>query len=116
MYSTLSTLKEDLKFQNESLTNLENGTSSLHLLEPTVVSLEKEITLLQAKRFNLQCRSHRSNIRVVRIPEGLEGPQPTKFVVDVKSDKKFVKCICSNMSFLDLNSTQSMAYSTICMA
>ncbi len=52
MHNTFSSLKEDLKSQSERLTSLETATSewttSLHLLEPTVTSLQKEITSLQA--------------------------------------------------------------------
>ncbi|CAM4574780.1 unnamed protein product [Leuciscus chuanchicus] len=59
MHNTFSSFKEDLKTQSERLTSLETATSewttSLHSLEPTVVSLQKE---------------------------GLEGPQPTKSVAD----------------------------------
>ncbi len=84
MHNTFSSLKEDLKSQSERLTSLETATSewttSLHSLEPTVTSLQKEITSLQAKCLDLECRSRRSNLRLVGIPEGLEGPQPAKFV------------------------------------
>lgn len=86
MHNTFSSFKEDLKTQSERLTSLETATSewttSLHSLEPTVVSLQKEITSLQAKCTDLECRSRRSNLRLVGIPEDLEGPQPTKFVAD----------------------------------
>lgn len=90
MHNTLSSLKEDVKSQNERLTNLDNTTSecttSLHSLEPTVVSLHKEIASLQAKCLDLECRSRRSNLRLVGIPKGLEGRQPTKFVADALAE------------------------------
>ncbi|RXN25168.1 putative transposase element L1Md-A101/L1Md-A102/L1Md-A2 [Labeo rohita] len=86
MHNKFSSLKEDLKSQNEHLTCLETATSewttSLHSLKPTAVSLQKEITSLQAKCLDLECLSRRSNLRLVGIPEGLEGPQPTKFIAD----------------------------------
>ncbi len=84
MHNKFSSLKEDLKSQSERLTSLETYTSewttSLHSLEPTVASLQKEITSLQAKCLDLESRSRRLNLRLVGIPEGLEGPQPAKFV------------------------------------
>lgn len=90
MHNTFSSFKEDLKTQSERLTNLETATSewttSLHSLEPTVVSLKKEVASLQAKCVDLECRSRRSNLRLVGIPEGLEGPQPTKFVADALAE------------------------------
>lgn len=90
MHNTFSSFKEDLKTQSERLTNLETATSewttSLHSLEPTVVSLKKEVASLQAKCIDLECRSRRSNLRLVGIPEGLEGPQPTKFVADALAE------------------------------
>lgn len=86
MHNTFTSFKEDLKTQSERLTSLETATSewttNLHSLEPTVVSLQKEVASLQAKCIDLECRSRRSNLRLVGIPEGLEGPQPTKFVAD----------------------------------
>lgn len=89
MHNTFSSFKEDLKTQSERLTNLETATSewttSLHSLEPTVVSLKKEVASLQAKCIDLECRSRRSNLRLVGIPEGLEGPQP-KFVADALAE------------------------------
>jgi hypothetical protein len=79
MHNTFSSLKEDLKTQSERLTSLETATSewttSLHSLEPTVVSLQREVASLQAKCIDLECRSRRSNLRLVGIPEGLEGPE-----------------------------------------
>lgn len=58
----------------------------MQALEPTVTSLRNEITALQAKCTDLECRSRRSNLRLVGIPEGMEGTQPTKCISEALQD------------------------------
>ncbi len=72
----------EVKAHKERLTSLEWMTS-LQVLELTVASLRNEITALQAKCTDLECHSRRSNLRLVGIPEGVEGTQPTKLIAEV---------------------------------
>ncbi len=53
-------------------------------LKPAVASLRNEIAALQAKCTDLERRSRRSNVRLVGIPEGMEGTQPTKFIAEAR--------------------------------
>lgn len=86
MQNSLVSVTSDVRAHEERLTSLESATSewttSLQALEPAVASLQNEIAALRAKCTDLECRSRRSNLRLLGIPEGMEGPQPTKFVAE----------------------------------
>lgn len=86
VHNSLTAVTSEVKAHEERLTSLENATSewttNLQALEPTVASLRNEIVALQAKCTDLECRSRRSNLRLVGIPEGMEGTQPTKYIAE----------------------------------
>ncbi len=86
VHNLLTAVTSEVNAHEERLTSLENATSawttSLQVLEPAVASLRNEIAALQAKCTDLECRSRRSNVRLVGIPEGMEGTQPTKFIAE----------------------------------
>ncbi|TRY55247.1 hypothetical protein DNTS_014561 [Danionella cerebrum] len=86
MHNSMVAVTSDVKAHEERLCSLESATSewttSLQVLAPTVASLQNEFTALRAKCLDLQCRSRRSNIHLLGIAEGSEGPQPTKFVAE----------------------------------
>ncbi len=77
VHNSLTAVTSEVNAHEERLTSLENATSawttSLQVLEPAVASLLNEIAALQAKCTDLECRSRRSNVRLVGIPEGMEG-------------------------------------------
>ncbi len=86
VHNSLKAVTSEVNAHEERLTSLENATSawttSLQVLEPAVASLRNEIAALQAKCTDLECRSHRSNVCLVGIPEGMEGTQPTKCIAE----------------------------------
>ncbi len=84
MQNSLVSVTSDVRAHEERLTSLESATSewttSLQALEPMVASLQNEIASLCAKCKDLEFRSRRSNLRLLGIHEGMEGPQPKKLV------------------------------------
>ncbi|RXN17450.1 putative transposase element L1Md-A101/L1Md-A102/L1Md-A2 [Labeo rohita] len=86
VHNSLTAVTAEVKAHKERLTSLENVTSewttSLQVLKPMVASLRNVIAALQAKCTDLECHSRRSNLRLVGIPEGMEGTQPTKFIAE----------------------------------
>lgn len=63
----------------QRLSDVEAGLTSLQVLEAQVDSLTREDAALKAKVADLEGRSRRNNIRVVGIPESIEGTRPTAF-------------------------------------
>lgn len=55
-------------------------------LEATVGMLTKKAARLENKCEDLEGRSRRNNIRVVGVPEGVEGPRPTDFIAQLLQD------------------------------
>ncbi|KAG9268910.1 deleted in malignant brain tumors 1 protein-like [Astyanax mexicanus] len=67
----------------EKIASLEGNANQvderLKSLEATCTVLQDSNTRLQAKVTDLESRSRRNNIRVIGLPESLEGPHPTAF-------------------------------------
>lgn len=64
------------------LTSLEENAETLHQRlerEASCGLLKADNQRLQAKLTDLEGRSRRSNVWLIGLPEGIEGPQPTKF-------------------------------------
>lgn len=59
--------------------NAEGVSQRLEQLEATCASLREDNTLLKSKLSDLEGRSRRQNIRIVGLPESVEGPRPTAF-------------------------------------
>ncbi len=67
----------------QRLTTLESHAESLdervERLETSLATLTESNTKLKAKTADLEARSRRNNIRIIGVPESLEGPRPTTF-------------------------------------
>lgn len=63
--------------------NLESGTTEnsqqLEQLEATCSRLQQDNEWLKAKVSDLESRSRRQNVRILGLPESIEGPRPTTF-------------------------------------
>lgn len=68
----------------ESNANLQDDR--LLTLETTCAALMDNQAKLQAKVTDLECRSRRNNIRIVGLPEAIEGPRPTAFFSDLLAE------------------------------
>lgn len=55
-------------------------------LEERCVALENSNTKLTAKTIDLESRSRRNNIRIIGLPESIEGPRPTTFFADLLAE------------------------------
>ena len=55
-------------------------------LEATVSMLTKRAAGLEDKYEDLEARSRRNNIRLLGVPEGVEGPRPTDFIAQLLQD------------------------------
>lgn len=58
---------------------LEQFANSVEDVEPRLASLASENAKLKAKIIDLEGRSRRNNIRILGLPENIEGSQPTVF-------------------------------------
>lgn len=55
-------------------------------LEAAVSMLTKQVTRLEDKCKDSEGRSRSNNIRVLGVPEGVEGPRPTDFITQLLQD------------------------------
>lgn len=60
-------------------TSLESDDQRIRALEAQVVALTDSNSKLLAKTSDLKSRSRRNNIRIIGLPESIEGPTPTMF-------------------------------------
>lgn len=63
-----------------------DNCTELSKLDSTVNSLKAQVKLLSDKCEDLEGRSRRNNIRLIWVPEGLEGPPPTSFNAQLLRD------------------------------
>lgn len=79
----LDGLQETVNSHDNRLTSLEENAESLHQrleeVEASCDTLKSDNQRLKAKLTDLEGRNRRCNARLVGLPEGIEGPQPTKF-------------------------------------
>lgn len=65
------------------LSSLEDSATTtsrvMQAMESKITAVTEENTMLKAKLTDLESRSRRNNIRIVGLPEVIEGPQPTSF-------------------------------------
>lgn len=68
---------------DERPTSLEDNAKTLHQrlaeVEANCVTLQACNEKLKAKLTDMEGRKRRNNVRIVGLPEGIEGPQPSKF-------------------------------------
>lgn len=81
--SKLDKIQVEVAGQGRRISDLEanaNQTSQhLQQLEATCSELQEDNKWLKSKLSDLEGRSRRQNIRIVGLPEALEGPRPTAF-------------------------------------
>lgn len=86
----LDALQQSLDSHDTRLTSLEDHTGSLDdrlgRLEASCLKLQADNDKLRAKVTDLEGRNRRSNLRLVGVPESLEGPQPSKFFAQMLQD------------------------------
>ena len=74
------------------ITDMEAGLSDysdrIVVLESNYVMLKMEYNVLVDKVDDLENRSQRSNLRVVGIPEKMEGSDPAKFMTELFRDSR----------------------------
>lgn len=82
--SSVATLQATVTSHSSIIKDLELSATTcsdnLSSLSNTVDTLKTEIKVLQAKCEDLEGRSRRNNIRLVGVPEGLEGPRPREYI------------------------------------
>ena len=82
--TSLETINAALDSHNQMITTIENtlSTQSDEIAELTtrLDHLEKANAALTSKAEDLENRSRRQNIRIVGLPEGLEGGSPSEFI------------------------------------
>ncbi|KAL7882930.1 hypothetical protein SRHO_G00005880 [Serrasalmus rhombeus] len=88
----LHALEQNLEDAGNSLTEVDSRVTTL---ENTCSALVKENETIRAKLDDLENRARRNNIRIIGIPERLEGPRPTSFIesllLDVFGSDSFTK-------------------------
>ena len=83
-------LQQKLSSHDQTIAELERASTDhsdqLTTLETTVSTRQKQVKLLTDKCDDLEGRARRNNIRLVGVPEGAEGAQPTELVSRLLKD------------------------------
>ncbi|KAG5280126.1 hypothetical protein AALO_G00085250 [Alosa alosa] len=81
--SKLDTIQSKVEDQERRVLSLESNANavseSIGALETSCSALANENAKLQAKVLDLEGRSRRNNIRIIGLPESIEGSRPTEF-------------------------------------
>lgn len=81
--STLDSIQSTINDHGERIDSIEvNATlvdQRLQQLEGAYTALQKDNDLLKQKVADLEGRSRRQNIRIIGLPESIEGPRPSAF-------------------------------------
>ena len=87
---TIEPLQQKLSSHDQTIVELECASTDhrdqLTTLETMVSTLQNQVKLLTDKCEDLEGRARRNNIRLVGVPEGAEGAQPTEFVSRLLKD------------------------------
>lgn len=79
----LDNIQTTLLDHQQRLSSLEGSATTtsqdVQAMEMKLITVAEENAMLKAKLTDLESRSRRNNIRIVGLPEGIEGPQPTAF-------------------------------------
>ena len=95
--ATISTLETKLDCiqttvsdHTQSIASLESNANEqdgrIQSLESTCAKLAESNTKLQAKLTDLESRSRRNNIRIIGLPESIEGPRPSTFFSELLAE------------------------------
>lgn len=83
MTNTLEGLHSTVTDHGQRISSLEENSNEVDLrlqqLETACSTLQHDNESLKAKLADLEGRSRRQNIRIIGLPESLEGPRPTAF-------------------------------------
>ncbi|KAK7886458.1 hypothetical protein WMY93_026079 [Mugilogobius chulae] len=86
----LDELQRESDNHGERLTSLEENANTfdqrVSRLEATCSALQTANDKLKAKLVDVEGRHRRLNVRLVGLPEGIEGPQPSKFFAKLLQD------------------------------
>ncbi|XP_073798760.1 LINE-1 type transposase domain-containing protein 1 [Danio rerio] len=85
--SAVSTLQSTLSLQAQKIVDIEtaliDSDGRLTAIEALCNALKKENGSLKLKVDDLENRSRRQNLRIIGIPEGLEGQSPVTFMISL---------------------------------
>lgn len=83
----LDGIQSTVNNHEQRIRDVESGLNQLQPLETQVTSMADEIAKLKVRLTDLEGRSRRCNVRLIGVPESIEGARPTtffsKFLVDV---------------------------------
>lgn len=77
--SKLDGLQTTINDHEQRISDLESGMNQLPLLESQVTNMADDNAKLRARVTDLEGRSRRCNVRLIGIPEAVEGTRPTSF-------------------------------------
>ncbi|KAG7455603.1 hypothetical protein JOB18_003129 [Solea senegalensis] len=81
-----TTIKEHGQRMDSLESHAELHAQRIQALEERYVALAENNTKLTSKTIDLESRSRRNNIRLIGVPESIEGPRPTSFFADLLSE------------------------------
>ena len=88
--SRLDKIQTKITDHGQRMDSLESHTEvqdqRIQALEERCVALVNSNTKLTAKTIDLESRSRRNNIRIIGLPESIEGPRPTSFFADLLAE------------------------------
>lgn len=83
-------LQATVSEHGQKIISLENNSTLLDervlALEQTCATLKDSNAKLQAKVIDLESRSRRNNVRIIGLPESIEGPRPTVFFAELLAE------------------------------
>lgn len=90
MTGALRPMERKMEAQGRTIVELEHATSAqadeVTELQVTVSTLSGQVKSLSDKCEDLESRQRLNNIRLIGLPEGLEGPRPTESVAEILKD------------------------------
>lgn len=78
-----SMITEQSRRMDSLESHVELQAQRIQVLEERCVALTNSNARLTVKTIDLESRSHRNNIRIIGLPESVEGPRPTSFFADL---------------------------------